>query len=801
MLQWKCKYESKKFARDKFSGGDLGYFLSRALTTINLEKAIVKPRVSTAQSVAVLESKDVKREMGSCGLNEEQASVVETNDKYVRVVAGPGSGKTRVLTHRIAYMVTCCNVSPSSVLCITFTNKAARELFERLNNLLDKNVSRKLTVGTIHSLCAKILRSEQVSDYHIDNDYIICDENDSEKVVKRILREVVGCLDANKASNGNKPLNADANLEGISGQNMDEIVMQSSESELWKDLARCKFFTRNASERLELLQFLERYDTGKSEKRKSVPAGAVKGLLHIISKARLYNMQTFLARKHQRSVPDLPYGLYGFGLKMAEIYELELRRSNAVDFDDLLYIAARLLHNNKHIRKEYRIKWRHILVDEFQDIDEIQYELINLLSVGNQSLFVVGDIDQAIYAWRGANAAHMQYTLERDFPNITTFKLMRNYRSSRNILKVASVMLKNISYNRQVGSTKALNLLPVKPAGEPICVEEFSNAVEEADFVAVQINKLVHKKLAKLSSCVILYRTHAQSFLFQSSLTSKQIPHAVIGSVPFYSHKEVRYILAYLRFIGNCEDQMALESIINVPTRGIGEQTLAALKRWASDRNLTLSSALKFIRTDGINRKELKIRTNARTALLQFWELIEGFQNLIHTETIGTIIEAIIERTDFKTYLKNSDNMKDASKKQLDRLSILQTIGDSATQRHGIGKMALATFLQEISLASDQENIMSNKDGNCVKLMTLHAAKGLEFDSVFITGLQDGLLPLQDANIDEERRLFYVGITRAIKQLYITFSRSTFRQGKTVEAKPSKFIMEILKSPELTEVQ
>ncbi|XP_057812770.1 uncharacterized protein LOC131026808 isoform X3 [Cryptomeria japonica] len=686
MLQWKCKYESKKFARDKFSGGDLGYFLSRALTTINLEKAIVKPRVSTAQSVAVLESKDVKREMGSCGLNEEQASVVETNDKYVRVVAGPGSGKTRVLTHRIAYMVTCCNVSPSSVLCITFTNKAARELFERLNNLLDKNVSRKLTVGTIHSLCAKILRSEQVSDYHIDNDYIICDENDSEKVVKRILREVVGCLDANKASNGNKPLNADANLEGISGQNMDEIVMQSSESELWKDLARCKFFTRNASERLELLQFLERYDTGKSEKRKSVPAGAVKGLLHIISKARLYNMQTFLARKHQRSVPDLPYGLYGFGLKMAEIYELELRRSNAVDFDDLLYIAARLLHNNKHIRKEYRIKWRHILVDEFQDIDEIQYELINLLSVGNQSLFVVGDIDQAIYAWRGANAAHMQYTLERDFPNITTFK-------------------------------------------------------------------------------------------------------------------EVRYILAYLRFIGNCEDQMALESIINVPTRGIGEQTLAALKRWASDRNLTLSSALKFIRTDGINRKELKIRTNARTALLQFWELIEGFQNLIHTETIGTIIEAIIERTDFKTYLKNSDNMKDASKKQLDRLSILQTIGDSATQRHGIGKMALATFLQEISLASDQENIMSNKDGNCVKLMTLHAAKGLEFDSVFITGLQDGLLPLQDANIDEERRLFYVGITRAIKQLYITFSRSTFRQGKTVEAKPSKFIMEILKSPELTEVQ
>ncbi|KAH9327065.1 hypothetical protein KI387_007243, partial [Taxus chinensis] len=424
----------------------------------------------------------------------------------------------------------------------------------------------QLTVGTIHSVCAKVLRSEQVSDYHIDNDYIIYAEYDSEKVVKRILQEAVRYFDAIKTFNGKEHLNS-SDAKSISTQIVDERAMQSSESDLHKNLARFKFLTGNAPERFQLLEHLEKHDTGKSEKKRSVPASAIKGLLNLINKVRLHNMRTFFAKKHQRILPDVPYGLNEFAFKMAKIYELELRRSNAADFDDLLYIVARLLHNNQHIQKKYRKKWRHVLVDEFQDIDETQYELISLLSIQNESLFVVGDMDQAIYAWRGANSAHMQYTLQRDFPNITTLKLIRNYRSSRNILEVASVLLKNISCSRQIGSTTALDLLPMKPSGEPICIKELSSSIEEAEFVASEIQILVHTKSAKLCSFAILFRTHAQSYLLQSSLIRLQIPHVAIGSVPFYSHKEVRHVLAYLRFLGNCQDQMALERVLSTSLR------------------------------------------------------------------------------------------------------------------------------------------------------------------------------------------------------------------------------------------
>lgn len=735
------------------------------------------------------------------GLNEEQLAAVEADAAYMRVVAGPGSGKTRVLTHRIVHMISKLNVPPRNILCVTFTNKAAQGLCERLNNLLNEDVSAQLMVGTIHSVCARILRwSTEISDYNLNSNYIIYNEDNSQQVVKRILRKALDTSDeaidnseVTDASIGRKCFNGDADLKRIYSHNLDEIVMERSQIANGEDLVRCKSLTENTSTRLELLDFLARYKkkNAKQTKRRTVPSDAVKELFDTIRRARQHNMHTFIARKNQRYLPPTPNSLDAFAFKMADIYELELRKCNAADFDDLLYLVARLLHNHSDLLKAYRNIWRHVLVDEFQDIDAIQYELVRLLSIRNASLLVVGDTDQAIYGWRGADAALMHYALDRDFLGIITFKLIRNYRSSSNILKAASALLRNAPNNCQMRSKKVLNLLPMKPPGEPICIRKLRSSIEEANFIAYEIHRLVNSNLAMWHSFAILFRAHAQSFFIESSLTSLQIPHSVIGSRPLYSHKEIQYILAYLHLINNQENEIALESIINVPPRGIGEQTLAQIKHWAFAQNLTLPGALQFIHGEAISHKELKITPKSRNALLQFWELIEGLRALHHSETVGRIMEAVIERTDFKSYVQKLDNSEKSYKRRLDRLSVLQNIADSSEYKYGTGHLALSGFLQEISFIPDQEDEMGEEGGNTIKLMTLHAAKGLEFDCVFIAGLQENLLPMAGQNLNEERRLFYVGVTRAMQRLYLTFSESNFIYGKESEASPSRFLKDI----------
>lgn len=748
------------------------------------------PSASTTSSVQATDVVVKQR----WGLNEEQLAAVEADAAHVRVVAGPGSGKTRVLTHRIAHMIGQFKAPPCNILCVTFTNKAAQELCERLNNLLDEDVSSQLMVGTIHSVCARILRSSpQISDYSLNGNYIIYDENNSQQVVKRILQEALDTSDVMNVSIGRECFNDDADLERIAAQNLDESVMQRSQIANCEVLSRCKFLAENAPARLALLDFLARYNKKKPEpkKRKTVPSDAVKDLLHIIRRARLHNMQAFIARKNRRDLPPTPDSLDAFAFKMAEIYELELRRSNAADFDDLMYLVARLLHNNPHILQEYRNKWRHVLVDEFQDIDGIQYELVRLFSIRNSSLFVVGDTDQAIYGWRGADAALMQYALDRDFPQIITFKLIRNYRSSSNILKAASALLGNDPNNWQMASTKVLNLVPMKPPGEPICIQKLRSPVEEANFIAYEIQRLVNTNLATWCSFAILFRTHVQSFFIESSLSSLQIPYSVIGSRPLYSHKEIQYVLAYLHLISNQENEMALECIINVPPRGIGERTLAEIKKWASAKNMTLSGALQFIHRETIGHKELKITSKSRNALLQFWELIEGLRGLQNSETVGRVMEAVIERTDFKSYVQKLDNSEKSSKRRIERLSVLQNISDSSDYKYGTGPLALVRFLQEISFVPGQEDEMGEEGGNTIKLMTLHAAKGLEFDCVFIAGLQESLLPMGGHDLSEERRLFYVGVTRAMQRLYMTSSESSFIHGKESKASRSRFLDDI----------
>eukprot|EP01018_Ginkgo_biloba_P021778 Gb_10485 [translate_table: standard] len=771
-----------------------GYEKARAPLPASRPSGVMPTRAALQSAATYVETPDFEANHRR-SLNEEQVAAVEADAAYVRVAAGPGSGKTMVLTHRIVHMISNLKVSPSNILCITFTNKAAQELCERLKNLLGEDVSSQLTVGTIHSVCARMLRkSMQISDSHLDCNYVIYDDNDSEQVVKRILQEAMDSFDTITASSGEGSSNGNAHSECGSGQDIKDQVMQGSQTGIWKDLAQCKFLTADTPERLGLLQYLEKHVKRKQDKKKrsSVTSDAVGGLLTLIRKARLHNMKVFIAKKNQRVSPAAPYLLNAFAFKMARIYELELRRLGAADFDDLLYLVARLLHTNPHVLKLYRKTWKHALVDEFQDIDEVQYELVRLLSIKNESLFVVGDIDQAIYEWRGADASHMQYALERDFPEIVTLQLIRNYRSSRNILKVASVLLRNVSDSRQIGSTKPLNLLPMKPSGYPICIQKVCSPAKEADFIATEIQRLVMNNLATWSSFAVLYRTHAQSFLIESSLTKLQIPYRAFGSLPFYSRKEIKDVLSYLHLVGNHENEIALESIINTPPRGIGLQTLARFKHWASDQNLTLGSALQRICREPISHKDLNITSNTRNSLLQFWQLIEELSNLSCKEPIGKILEAIIERTNYKIYLERLDNSEKAYKRRLDRLSFLQTIADSS--KHGSGQSALNAFLQEISLVSDHENKMDQGSDNCVRLMTLHAAKGLEFETVFIAGLQEDLLPLCGQRLDEERRLFYVGVTRAMQRLYLSFSTSRSMP------KPSRFLEELIKSPELKAV-
>jgi superfamily I DNA/RNA helicase len=334
-----------------------------ALSAVQAKKARVSLRaarapggaafLSTTASASYLETADGEEKDG-WGLNEEQLSVAEVEAAYVRLVAGPGSGKTRILTYRIAHMINYLNVPPRSIMCVTFTKRAAQELCERLNTLLDVNVSSQLMVGTFHSVCAKILRrSTQISDYNLNRDYIIYDGNDSEQVVKRILQEALDSFYAMNASIGRECLNGDADCKNISAQNLNENVMQRSQSAIWEDLVRCKFLTENSPVRSQLLQFLECYIKMKPEqkKRRSVTSDAVQDLLRIIGTARLHNVQAFITKKNRRTLHPTSDSLNVFAFKMAEIYELELRRCNAADFDDLLYLAVQLLHKNPHILK------------------------------------------------------------------------------------------------------------------------------------------------------------------------------------------------------------------------------------------------------------------------------------------------------------------------------------------------------------------------------------------------------------------------------------------------------------------
>eukprot|EP00249_Psilotum_nudum_P003579 c17035_g2_i1 orf=210-1784(-) len=504
-------------------------------------------------------------------------------------------------------------------------------------------------------------------------------------------------------------------------------------------------------------------------------------------------MKKFIAKKRYLNFSEASSSMGNFLSKMANLYECALRENNAVDFDDLIHLGVQMLHQDHRFRTVCQEKWKYVFVDEFQDTDAVQYELVRLLAENNQNLFIVGDIDQAIYGWRGAEYKHMQNSLTNDFPSIATFQLQKNYRSSENIVRVASTILLHSRYDREIGSLQALRLLPTKGYVAPIGIGAFDNADLEAEFVASEILKLVHQGHAKWESIAVMYRTRVQSFPLEASLVKAQIPYNVVGALPFYCHKEIKVIAAYLHLITNPHDEIALGYCINAPLRGIGHRTLTQLKHWAVCNCLTLPQALKKIYKESTLSNDLGIKPKARDAVLKFMQLIESFSILSFKISLAQLIEVIIERLEFEKYIETLDDSKIAASRRMERLWQLMTIADACEDDQVVGRPALVKFLETLSLVASQEKKDLGKD--TIKLMTMHASKGLEFDCVFITGASDGIIPLAECDLNEERRLFYVAITRARERLYLTYSFTNLHQRESVkEHKLSIFIKQMLYS-------
>ncbi|KAL4194526.1 hypothetical protein AMTRI_Chr05g69060 [Amborella trichopoda] len=647
-------------------------------------------------------AESLKERKGGLELNDEQLSAVEIDAPYVRVIAGPGSGKTRVLTFRILHMIRKLNVDPSSILCLAFTDKAAKEIYERLNCPLEADLMDPLMVGTVHSVCSRILRdSMHTLNIGLDSDYSICDDTQSLNVVNRILKEAFKSC-AEETCSVKKVDEGEYQNVATQLEHLDE-----SQFALHEDLLACKFLVDGTPDRSWLLQYRPNTD-GKF--LSTVPS---KLLLQEINNARSCRIKNFIAKSRGSFLHGfgLPPPCSDFSHKISKVYERELRRSGAVDFNDLLYLTCQMFHMRPHLLQKYRQQWSHVLVDEFQDIDDVQYEIIRLLASGNGSLFVVGDSDQ----------------------------LLRNYRSSRNILNLASVLLKFIHGRKEILNHEIHHLLATKDQGEPICIKEFLIPQEEANFVASEIKSRWVDQRNFSDSFAVLYRTHQQ---------------------------EIKCVLAYLHLTCDFRNPDSMEYVLQRPRRGIGPKTISCLRDWILQQNLTLEEALQELCDKSDTFNEFKISKTARVHLIHFFQLIKGLQQMSTILPIDKLVEAIIERTGLRDYIKTTQKDAETSRKRLARLSYLK--GPEINQT--------------------------------VKLMTLHAAKGLEFDYVFIVGLEEGLLPVFNNNIAEERRLLYVGITRAKKLLYLTFSKTTIGQNGLKKARPSIFLKEILGSQELSVV-
>ncbi len=610
------------------------------------------------------------------------------------IVAGPGSGKTRVIAHRVAYLITVCGISPYRIVAVTFTNKAAREMKERVYHLMGRTVEG-LTLGTFHATCARILRME-AQHIGIDRGFVIYDEGDQVSLLKRSIEQV-----------GLDP--------------------------------------------------------------KQYPPRAI-GTAISSAKARL------LAPQEYRSQA----GNY-FEEVVARVYEryqVLLGESSALDFDDLLMRTVQLFRNQPEVLAKYQSRYLHVMIDEFQDTNLAQYILSKQLAGKYKNICVVGDPDQSIYSWRQANLRHI-LDFEKDYPDVKIVFLEQNYRSTQTILKAADHV---IAANQQ---RKQKKLWTENEVGVPISVVQTYNEQEEAHFAVNEVERLVARGHWKAGDCAIMYRTNAQSRALEEEFVRYGFPYRLVGGTRFYERREVKDVVAYLRLIHNPHDTVSLIRIINVPNRGIGQRTIAELTTWANEKGLSYYDTLKLI-AQGEESTPLSSRSSQALGnfLNMLGELIAKGGEL----SLVDLLDLVLERTGYKKYtLEGADG-----EERWDNILELRTV--AAGYRDLEPRESLAAFLEEVALVSDVDELDEKVDA--VTLITLHQAKGLEFPVVFIVGMEEGVLPhfrsLPDPEqMEEERRLCYVGITRAKDKVYLVYTLRRSLMGSSAHNPPSRFLKDI----------
>lgn len=629
-------------------------------------------------------------------LNPEQQKGVFTTEGPVLILAGAGSGKTRVLTHRVAYLIQQKGVAPYNIMAITFTNKAAGEMRERIDDMIGFGAER-IWVSTFHSSCVRILR--QFADrLGYDNRFTIYDSDDQKSLMKDI----------------------------------------------------CK--------RLEI-------DT-KIHKEKA--------FLSVISSAKdeLISPEEFA----QSAVGDFNK------TRQAEVYreyQARLKANNAMDFDDLIMKTVELLKYDTEVRNYYQERFHYIMVDEYQDTNTAQFELVRLLASGRENLCVVGDDDQSIYKFRGANIYNI-LNFEKHYPNATVIKLEQNYRSTGNILNAANGVIAN-----NVGR-KAKRLWTQADEGEKIYFEQFESAYEEADYIAKDIAKRVRKGEYEYGDCAVLYRTNAQSRLLEERLLLSGIPYKIVGGVNFYGRKEIKDLLSYLKVVDNAQDDLAVQRIINVPKRGIGATSMSKAADYAYMNGMQLFEALEQV-------ENIPTMGRAAAKIIPFVELIYQFRRVAANEGVSALLQHIIDATGYVEELRVEGT--DEAKARIENIDEL--LSKVVTYEQENEEPTLSGFLEEVALVADIDSLDEN--ASYVVLMTLHSAKGLEFPNVYLAGMEDGLFPSymsitadnSDEEIEEERRLCYVGITRAKEHLSITGARMRMVRGETQYHGISRFVKEI----------
>lgn len=632
-------------------------------------------------------------------LNPSQQKAVEITEGPLLILAGAGSGKTRVLTHRIAQIITQGLALPHEILSVTFTNKAAREMEHRIYKILGDvgvTVTTPLWVSTFHSFCTRVLR-EQIHHLGYKSQFVIYDNSDQLSLIKKVMARM-----------------------GVS----DKIYQP-------------------------------------------------KNILSRINQAKNIGLTPTQAATRYNEFADKKF------IEIYAEYEKDLFSSNALDFSDLLLKVYQLFTLHPAVAEHYQNLFHYVLVDEYQDTNQIQYKLVKLLSEKHRNLCVVGDEDQSIYSWRGADITNI-LNFEKDFPDSQLIKLEENYRSSQTIVEASNALIKN-NYQR-----KDKKLFTSNKVGDPIIVREEKNEYDEARFVAKTIQTMIDEGEGSLSDYAVFYRTNAQSRVVEEQLRSHNIPYTIVGGVRFYDRMEIKDVLSYFKLILNPVDSIALKRIINVPARGIGKTTIEKIENFAHEKQLSLWHAL----TPAIEQRLFNAGTTSK--LRRFVELIERLQKFQAEQNLSDFYQSLLIETEYINELKKEDTIE--ARSRIDNLEEFDNaIVQFMSERKEEG--TLQNFLEEIALVSDVDSLGENTQ--VVTLMTLHVSKGLEYPYVFIVGWEEHLFPSGHGDeediteMEEERRLAYVGMTRAREKLFLTYAKQRKVWGQDQMNPPSRFLKEI----------